>query len=246
MCGRYAAAKDPAALAEEFESVPAEELLAPDYNVAPTKRVYVVVDRGADDERRRSLEVARWGLVPSWAKDPSIGSRMVNARAETLAEKPAFKRAFAKRRCLVPADGFYEWYAADPASAGGKPRKQPVYIRRADGHSLAMAGLYEWWRDPSVPEGDPGGWLLTCTVITTGASDEVGRIHDRMPMIVPAAEWARWLDPRAPIQAGALLVPAVSDRLTITPVSTAVNSVRNNGPQLVEPIPPDEVLPGIG
>lgn len=240
MCGRYAAAKDPAALAEEFEAVAPTEALAPDYNVAPTKKVYVVVDRPVDDTVTRTLEVARWGLVPSWAKDPSIGSRMINARAETVAEKPAFRRAFAKRRCLLPADGYYEWYQPEdgPTGARGKPLKQPFFIRPADGSSLAMAGLYEWWRDPSREDGDPDAWRLTCTVITTEASDEIGRIHDRMPMTVARARWADWLDPATPTeQVAGLLAPALSVRLESYPVSTEVNAVRNNGPSLIAPLP---------
>jgi len=157
MCGRYAAAKDPAALAEEFGvAVPPEPLLEPDYNVAPTKRVYVVVEREQETGPRRELAVARWGLIPSWAKDPSIGSRLINARAETVAEKPSFRGAFAKRRCLVPADGYFEWYVPTPLEAKespagkvGKPVKQPFFIHAADGSSLAMAGLYECGATPA-------------------------------------------------------------------------------------------------
>ena len=243
MCGRYAAAKDPAALAEEFEVVSApEEELRPDYNVAPTKKVYLVVDRPRDDVFERALVIGRWGLVPSWAKDPSIGSRMINARAETVAEKPAFRRAFAKRRCLVPADGYYEWYLPTspdaPVGKGGKPLRQPFFIHPADGSSLAMAGLYEWWRDPTRADDDPHAWRLTCTVITTDATDDVGRIHDRMPMTIGRADWETWLDPaHGADEAAALLTPAVSTRLEAYPVSTLVNSVRNNGPELIEPIP---------
>ena len=249
MCGRYAAAKDPAALAEEFEvaSTP-DEALQPDYNVAPTKKVYLVVDKPTDDGPERALVVGRWGLVPSWAKDPSIGSRMINARAETVAEKPAFRRAFAKRRCLVPADGYYEWYQPTspeaPTGSSGKPLKQPFFIHPADGSSLAMAGLYEWWRDPTRPDDDPAAWRLTCTVITTEASDAVGRIHDRMPMTIPRADWATWLDPgHGPEDASRLLVPAAAEELTAYPVSTLVNSVRNNGPELIAPLPPEDVVP---
>jgi len=249
MCGRYAAAKDPAALAEEFEVVaPAEEALQPDYNVAPTKKVYLVVDRAHDDVQERALVVGRWGLVPSWAKDPSIGSRMINARAETVAEKPAFRRAFAKRRCLVPADGYYEWYLPTspdaPVGKGGKPLKQPFFIHPADGSSLAMAGLYEWWRDQTRPDDDPQAWRLTCTVITTEAADEVGRIHDRMPMTVARADWVTWLDPgQGADVVSPLLVPAAHARLDAYPVSTLVNSVRNNGPELIAPLPPEDVVP---
>jgi len=250
MCGRYAAAKDPGALVEEFEvaSVP-EESLSPDYNVAPTRKVYVVVDRSGDEGVQRTLSIARWGLVPSWAKDPSIGSRMINARAETVAEKPAFRRAFAKRRCIVPADGYYEWYLPTspeaPVGKGGKPLKQPFYIHPRDGSSLAMAGLYEWWRDASREEDDPQAWRLTCTVITTESSDDVGRIHDRMPMTVDQSDWSAWLDPSVDAtSASGLLVPAMAGALVAYPVSTLVNSVRNNGPELIDPLPAEDVAPG--
>ena len=239
MCGRYAAAKDPAALVEEFEiTAPTEAVIGPDYNVAPTKAVFIVVERDKDDRHARSLEVARWGLVPSWAKDPSIGARMINARVETLAEKPAFRAAYAKRRCLVPADGFYEWYTPQDAPIGksGKPVKQPFYIHPEDGSSLAMAGLYEWWRDPSREADDPLAWRLTCTIITTEAVDGIGRIHDRMPMTVDRANWGAWLGEGAPPDASALIAPASSVPLAAHPVSTLVNSVRNNGPELIAPI----------
>lgn len=246
MCGRYAAAKDPAALAEEFEldSLP-QESLHPDYNVAPTKKVHLIVDKSKDGAHERALVVGRWGLVPSWAKDPSIGSRMINARAETVAEKPAFRAAFAKRRCLVPADGFFEWYLPTspdaPVGKAGRPLKQPFFIRPADGSSLAMAGLYEWWRDPTRDEDDPEAWRLTCTVITTDAVDDVGRIHDRMPMTIAPDDWAAWLDHDV-ADALPLLRPALAGRLEAFPVSTAVNNVRNNGPELIAPLPPEDSL----
>jgi putative SOS response-associated peptidase YedK len=261
MCGRYASTRKRIELLEEF-SVQRDmvtEPLTPDYNVAPTKPVYAVLDRvepvpaesapadGVDSrddaarERSRSmaagqpereLRVVRWGLVPFWAKDVKIGSRMINARAETVAEKPAFRRAFAKRRCLLPADGYYEWQA-QPGAA-----KQPIYISRADGRSLAFAGLYELWRDPAVGRDDEDAWLWTTTVITTSAPDELGMIHDRMPMIIDPASWADWLDPANGDVADlrALLAPAAVSGLSTYPVSTEVNSVRNNGPQLIEPI----------
>ena len=251
MCGRYAAAKDPDALAEEFEVVSSpEESLQPDYNVAPTKKVYAVLDRTVEDANQRALVIARWGLVPSWAKDPSIGSRMINARAETVAEKPAYRRAFAKRRCLVPADGYFEWYLPTdpdaPMGKGGKPLKQPFFIHRTDGQSLPMAGLYEWWRDPTREDDDPHAWRLTCTVITTEASDDVGRIHDRMPMTIARADWAAWLDPaQGGQQAATLLRPAAAASLDAFPVATLVNSVRNNGPELIAPLPVEDVDPSI-
>ena len=220
----------------------------PYYNVAPTKKVYAVVDKAGDEGTARSLVIARWGLVPSWAKDPSIGSRMINARAETVAEKPAFRRALAKRRCLIPADGYYEWYLPTspdaPVGKGGKPLKQPFFIHPADGSSLAMAGLYEWWRDPTREDDDPQAWRLTCTVITTEASDAVGRIHDRMPMTIARADWATWLNPdEGADSAGGLLVPAMDGSLDAYPVSTLVNSVRNNGPELLEPLAAEDVPP---
>jgi putative SOS response-associated peptidase YedK len=256
MCGRYASAKNAAALIEEFEvdeSKVAEELSA-DYNVAPTKAVYAVLARTADGEDEptvaRQLRVVKWGLVPSWAKDPSIGSRMINARSETLADKPAFRRAYVKRRCLVPADGYYEWYTptgdAVAKTAKGKPKKQPFFIHRADGRSLAMAGLYEWWHDKSRDRDDPDAWLLTATIVTTEATDAVGRIHNRMPVVIAHADWRRWLDPEVSdrSEVDAMMQPALSTTLEAFPVSLRVNNVRNNGPELIEPLPMDEVLDG--
>jgi putative SOS response-associated peptidase YedK len=191
--------------------------------------------QAAEPEGVRELRVVRWGLVPFWAKDISIGSRLINARAETVATKPAFRRAFARHRCLLPADGFYEWEkSGDPK----KPTKQPYYIRREDGGVLAFAGLYELWRDKDRPDGDPDSWLWTATIITTRAEDEVGRIHDRMPMVIEPTRWADWLDPAA-TSADALhglMTPAASVHLTTYPVSTEVNSVRHNGPGLIEPM----------
>jgi putative SOS response-associated peptidase YedK len=187
----------------------------------------------------RELRVVRWGLVPSWAKDISIGSRLINARAETVAEKPSFRRAFARHRCLLPADGFYEWVTNDPKTGDpGRPRKQPYYIHRADGGVLAFAGLYELWRDKDVPDDDPAAWLWTATIITTRAEDEVGRIHDRMPMVIEPSRWADWLNPDAtsPGEVHGLLSPATAVHLTSHAVSTDVNSVRHNGPGLIEPL----------
>jgi putative SOS response-associated peptidase YedK len=191
--------------------------------------------QAAEREGVRELRVVRWGLVPFWAKDISIGSRLINARAETVASKPAFRRAFARHRCLLPADGFYEWEkSGDPKS----PRKQPYYIRREDGGVLAFAGLYELWRDKDRPDDDPDSWLWTATIITTRAEDEVGRIHDRMPMVIEPARWADWLDPAASGTEAlhGLMTPAASVHLTTYPVSTEVNSVRHNGPGLIEPM----------
>ena len=279
MCGRYASARKRIELLEEFrvERDRVAEALEPDYNVAPTKRVYAVLTRSsrsadgpaaearpaealaakgqspkspaaegrpadsaagapASGGAQRELRVVRWGLVPSWAKDRSIGSRMINARAETVQSKPAFRRAFAHRRCLLPADGYYEWQ--QPASSGGV--KQPYFICRADGGPLAFAGLYELWRDPALPADDQLSLLWTATIITTSAPDELGQIHDRMPMVIQPDRWADWLDPAGDEAADLmpLLVPAAAAGLTSYPVSTAVNSVRNNGPQLLDRVPP--------
>ncbi|HEY5984939.1 MAG TPA: SOS response-associated peptidase, partial [Streptosporangiaceae bacterium] len=187
-------------------------------------------------EQARELRVVRWGLVPSWAKDPSIGSRLINARAETVDSKPAFRKAFTRRRCLLPADGFYEWL---PVEKQGRKRKQPYYIHPADGGPLAFAGLYELWRDSSVPDDDPRAWLWTAVIITTSAQDEVGRIHDRMPMIIEPARWDDWLDPvnTDASDLRSLLSPALSIELDSYPVAPDVNYVRNNGPRLIEPLP---------
>ena len=270
MCGRYASARKRIELLEEFEVERdrVDEALEPDYNVAPTKAVYAVLSRvppaggesgdgqpGSGSARAqagpagpdpgsgpggalRQLRVLKWGLVPSWAKDPAIGSRMINARAETVDAKPAYRKAFARRRCLLPADGYYEW---QPVQSGERTVKQPYFISRRDGGSLAMAGIYEFWRDHSLPEDHEQAWLWTAAIITTDAPDELGRIHDRMPMIIDREHWADWLDPASndPADLRALLVPAVSGGLAWHPVSTQVNSVRHNGPELIEPIEPE-------
>ena len=243
MCGRYASSRRPEDLVEEFEidKVEVAEPLPPDYNVAPTKQVYAVVQRPADpqDEHgasERQLRSVRWGLVPFWAKDPSIGNKMINARMETVHEKPAYRRPFASRRCLLPADGYFEWYTTEQKTKAGKPVKQPFFIHPADGGVLAMAGLYEVWRDKTRDDDDPQRFLWSCTVITTSAEDSVGHIHDRMPLMVERDRWASWLDPSVddPDTLKQLLVPAAPGRLEAYPVSTAVNRVRNNGPELLD------------
>ena len=247
MCGRYASSRRPQDLAEEFEIDQATvketvtEPLEPDFNVAPTKPVYAILSREPDERR---LRVLRWGLVPFWAKDPSIGNRMINARMETVTEKPAFRQAFAKRRCLLPADGYYEWYPTEQKTKAGKPMKQPFFIHPKDGSVLAMAGLYEIWRDPTRDDEDPERFKWTCTVLTTSAPDDLGRIHDRMPLLVEPERYGAWLDPERidPEDLRSLLVPAAPGRLDAFPVSTQVNSVRNNGPDLVVPLPLEESL----
>jgi putative SOS response-associated peptidase YedK len=253
MCGRYASSRDPADLVVEFEidagNVKESVQELPDnYNVAPTDPVIAVVERRnreQPDEVVRKLTTVKWGLVPSWAKDTSIGSRLINARVETVAEKPAFKKAFAVRRCLLPADGYYEWYESEQ-KVNGKPVKQPYFIRPADGGVLAMAGLYEIWRNKAVADADKDeAWLWTCTVLTTTATDDLGRIHDRMPLLVEKDRYDAWLDPTSsdPDDLLDLLVPAAPGRLEAFAVSRAVSSVKNNGPHLVDPLPPDGIDP---
>jgi putative SOS response-associated peptidase YedK len=247
MCGRYANTTSPAQLMadfgvdEEFDGLP-----GPDYNVAPTVAVPAIFERRVKEtgEVRRRLAPLVWGLVPSWAKDASIGSRMINARLETVAEKPAFRKAFSSRRCILPADGFYEWYtpeAAGPAVGRAKPKKQPFFIHRADGGLLAMAGIYEIWRDPKKDRDDDSAWLRTCSVITTQATDAAGHIHDRMPMVITREAVDAWLDPELTDPEAALQLLAVTeaDALEAYAVSTDVNSVANNEPSLLEPLSGD-------
>jgi putative SOS response-associated peptidase YedK len=175
----------------------------------------------------------RWGLVPTWADDPRIGDRLINARAESVAEKPAFKTAFRKRRCILPADGFYEW------EPGPGRRKQPVFVHRRDGEPIAFAGLWEVWRDDTVPDAP---WLLTCAIVTTRANAVMEPIHDRMPVMLPETDWRTWLDPDVADLARleAMLVPPPDEEIELWPVSTRVNSADTNGPDLVERIEPVE------
>jgi len=237
MCGRYVAVADRSVIAREFAATPvSDEELEPDYNVAPTKSVYAVMNR--HDERQ--LRVVRWGLIPSWAKDAKIGSRLINARLETASQKPSFRRAWAKRRVLLPANGYYEWYSPPEAklTSAGNPRKQPYYIHPRDGGLMAMAGLYEIWRDPSVAsDEDPAALRWTCTILTMSATDQLGRIHDRMPLLVTAGNVEEWLSPEVDSPSQDLLLPASPDSLAAYPVSTAVNRVANNSADLIAPLP---------
>lgn len=240
MCGRYAAKKDPATLAAEFDAVDNTDItnFQADYNVAPTREKVTVVDRHPRDEEGtpdpdttvRSLRVMRWGLIPHWAKDKSIGAKMINARAESAATKPAFRNSLARRRCLVPADGWYEW-----RKDGGT--KQPFFMTTTDGSSLAFAGLWATWRDKEAPEADP---LVSYTVLTTDAVGQLTDIHDRMPLLLPRESWAAWLDPDVE-DVSELLgppPPELVSALELRPVSSAVNSVRNNGPELTDRFEP--------
>jgi putative SOS response-associated peptidase YedK len=233
VCGRYAASRNPDDLVVEFEAVRAEGLTAlpADYNVAPTKDVYVVRQKKERDAEgaptgatHRDLCAVRWGLVPSWAKDASVGNRMLNARVESLTEKPAFRTAARSRRCLVPADGWYEW-----AKRLDSPGKQPYFITPEDGSVLAFAGLWEVWG-----RGDER--LYTCTVVTAPAVGALQEIHERMPLVLPRERWADWLDPgREDVEALAQPTPPeLVEGLELRPVSTRVNNVANNGPELEE------------
>ncbi|MFT3875584.1 MAG: SOS response-associated peptidase [Propioniciclava sp.] len=236
MCGRYASSADPDALVATFIVDEVDEIVPPSFNVAPTDPVPAVVERidKETDAIVRKLVAPRWGLVPSWSKDARGAARMINARAETVATKPAYAQAFASRRCLLPADGYYEWQTLP--GPGSKPVKQPWFIRPVGGGVLAMAGLYEFWKDRSLGAAAP--WLVTCTVITTSAIDALGHVHDRMPMMIAPGDWAAWLDPHAhdPADAHALLRTPAADEIETFMVAPLVNSVRNNGPDLVRPL----------
>ena len=218
MCGRFTLVSPFAVVAERFGAA-APAGLRPRYNIAPGQDILCVVADGA-----RRIEPMRWGLIPFWAKDPSIGNRLINARAETLAVKPSFRGAFAKRRCLIAADGFYEWRRA------GR-RKVPVYLFLRSGKPFGFAGLYEVWKAPDGRE------IRTCTIVTTGANDLVRPIHDRMPVIVPAALEDRWLD-CAERDRGLLesvLTPYPAGEMDAYEVTTAVNDAAHDGPDCILP-----------
>jgi putative SOS response-associated peptidase YedK len=228
VCGRYELHAHPAAIALAF-GLGVPPAVVPRYNIAPTQQVPIV--RRAADSLNELVEV-RWGLVPRWAKNPAIGVRMINARAETAAEKRAFRNAFRRHRCLLPADGFYEWKTL----ASGK---QPVHVGMKDRQPFGLAGLYERWLAAD------GTVLDTCTIVTTGANALLRPLHDRMPVIIAPADHARWLDP-ANEAVTDLLVPYPADAMTWHPVSSRVNAVRNDDPSLIEPLGADESSPADG
>lgn len=229
MCGRFVSSTPVNQLAEQFlvEEIKVDDH-DPSWNVAPTDRVLAVA---VGKEGTRQLGQFKWGLVPSWAKDESIGNRMINLRAETVSDKPSFRRTLAKRRCILPADGFYEWKAT-----GKGRKKQPFFIKSRDGSVLALAGLWEVWKPKDEQDAE---WLRTCTIITTEPNAVLRPIHDRMPVVLPPSAWDTWLDEsNADVEAlSRLLVPAPDDLLEAYPVSTEVSSVRNNGEQLIIPLP---------
>jgi putative SOS response-associated peptidase YedK len=221
MCGRFVLFSSLEEIREAFAVQQVRYQLEPSYNVAPTQSVAVVVQR----EGVNTLEKMRWGLIPAWAKDPAIGSRMINARAETVGEKPSFKRPLKDRRCLVVADGFYEWQKTGQA-------KIPMFIRLKSGQPFGFAGLYDVW---TSPEGEA---VASCTIITTGANDLMQPIHDRMPVILPKSQEATWLNPA--IQRAAdvlpLLVPYSAADMEAYAVSRMVNSPENNSPDCIRPV----------
>ena len=223
MCGRFVQALDPADYADYFGAdLAISERLAPSYNVAPTDRVYAV----AEHDDRRLLGAFRWGLIPWWAKDIKIGAKHINARAETLATKAAFKDSFARKRCIVPADGFFEWERRADGS------KLPHYIHRP-GAPIGFAGLWASWRDPSTEER-----LTSCTIITTDPNELLEPIHNRMPVILGPEHWDAWLDREVADldQLAAMLQPAPEGLLGEYPVSTLDNSVKNNFAECIEPL----------
>jgi putative SOS response-associated peptidase YedK len=236
MCGRFVSATPPDQIAAYFGTEAPEALLAPSYNLAPTNDVYAILSDGTT----RHLDAFHWGLVPMWAKDLKIGSKMINARADTLAAKNAFKSAFKRRRCIIPADGFYEW-RKDP-NAPPKAKKQPYFIHRPDGEPVAFAGLWEVWKGPNKDQ-EP---LRSCVIITTSPNEPMSAIHDRMPVILPESAWATWLDREIDDLdlLGKLLVPAPPELITMHTVSTEVNNVRNNGEHLIEEAPPIDAAEG--
>jgi putative SOS response-associated peptidase YedK len=256
MCGRFAVTTDPALLAEKIQAIDestastaatTKDTPGPNYNVAPTTTISTVVKRHTepDDESTRRVRLMRWGLVPPWAKTADDGGPdtkgplLINARSEKVTASPAFRNSAKSKRCLVPMDGWYEWRPNGDAS-GKKAPKTPFYMYGGDGEMLFMAGLWSTWRpaeDRAAPSSKPP--LLSCTIITTDAAGPLAEIHDRMPLTISRDDWDRWLDPDAPIDEGLLRGHGDLDRIEIREVSRLVNSIRNNGPELIEPAKPE-------
>lgn len=224
MCGRFVAISDPDGLVKFFtiDERKADDL-PPSYNVAPTDPVYAV----AEHDKRRLLVTFRWGLVPHWAHSPKVAATMINARAETVADKPAFRDSLRRRRCLIPADGFYEW---TKDAQGGK---QPHFITAAEDGPLALAGLWATWRDPEDPDAPP---LKSCTIVTRSAEGPVTALHDRMPLALTPQDWGAWLDPETSAGEVTALLHAEPPALRFRPVSRRVNAVANNDADLLETV----------
>jgi len=246
MCGRFAVTTDPALLAQKIKAIDeatdaAPGSGAPNYNVAPTATIATVVTRHTepDDQPTRRVRLMRWGLIPPWVKagpdgaPENKGPLLINARADKVTTSPAFRSSAKSKRCLVPMDGYYEWRVNADTSAGKKSRKTPFFMYREDGEPLLMAGLWSVWKQ--AKDGPP---LLSCTIITTDAPGELAEIHDRMPLVVPERDWDRWLDPDAAVDEELLTRPPDVHDIRLREVSTLVNNVRNNGPELLEPVDP--------
>lgn len=248
MCGRFAVTTDPALLAQKIQAIDEttsasgdKDVAGANYNVAPTTTISSVVKRHTepDDESTRRVRSMRWGLMPPWVKTAEDGTPdnkgplLINARADKVTSSPAFRNSAKNKRCLVPMDGWYEW-------KGQKGEKTPFYMYGADGEPLFMAGLWTTWRPAGAPKDAPP--LLSCTIITTDAAGPLADIHDRMPLTISAPDWDRWLDPDSPIDEGLLRGHGDLDRIAIREVSRLVNSVRNNGPELIEPAEPEASL----
>lgn len=243
MCGRFAVTTDPPLLAEKIKAIDEatsalKDDARPNYNVAPTTAISTVVKRHTEpeDESTRRVRLMRWGLVPPWAKTAdgggpdTKGPLLINARSDKLTTSPVFRNSAKNKRCLVPMDGWYEWQ-------GQKGAKTPFFMYAGDGEPLFMAGLWSTWRPKDAPK--DAAPLLSCTIITTDAAGPLSEIHDRMPLTISAGDWDRWLDPDAPIDEGLLRGHGDLDRIEIREVSRLVNSVRNNGPELIEPVEPE-------
>lgn len=251
MCGRFAVTTDPALLARKIKAIDEVSATtgavaggaAPNYNVAPTADIATVVTRHSEpgDEPTRRMRLMRWGLVPPWAKagpdgaPEAKGPMLINARADKVTTSPAFRASAKSRRCLVPMDGYYEW-RVNPPKAGQKSRKTPYFMYRDDGEPLLVAGLWSVWK----PANDKPP-LLSCTIITTDAPGELGEIHDRMPLVLPERDWDRWLDPDAPVDEELLSRPPDVRDIRVREISTLVNDVRNNGPELLDAVEPRPV-----
>jgi len=225
MCGRFTL-RTPAPKLIEIFQVDAIPKLSPRFNIAPTQLILGI--RAAESGSERDALMMRWGLIPFWAKDQSIGNRLINARSETVAEKPSFRNAFKKRRCLIVADGFYEWQKLEDG-------KQPHLIQMPDAEPFAIAGLWESWRDKS--QGDDAKEVTSCTLLTTSANQEMQALHDRMPVILDPADWATWLSPESSVaQRQALLKPLSDGSLEHFPVSKVVNRPINDTPECIQPV----------
>ena len=228
MCGRYTQTASPELIAKQFNIAEPIPLFKPNYNIAPTQNVVAI--RLQAETAKRECVLLKWGLIPVWAKEAKFGNQCINAKCETVAEKPAYRSAFKKRRCLVVANGFYEWQRVGE-------RKQPMWIGRKDKQTFAFAGRWEWWQPPAGASGTPAPPIESCTIITTGPSGLMSAIHNRMPVILPASSYDEWLDPSSPAEPlKELLRSSPSEELHAYPVSHLVNSPRNNAPQLLEPI----------